>query len=128
MKANRLLVIAILIAAGSLHVSAQENLKALIQKCEKMESVNINIIRNRDEETKKLTRTITNISFRNNEALLNEFITAFEKDREMADQEIENKSGGKIKNIFYRFGNTNYSFSVGEDGSASISVIDNKED
>ncbi|MDH6306505.1 putative membrane-anchored protein [Parabacteroides sp. PF5-5] len=133
MKTKRLIVVAILLIAGSLSTElfAQDAIKALVQKCENMENVNVNIVRNRNKETRKVERTITSISFSNNEALVNEFIAAFNKDKEMTDQEIENRSNGKVNNIFYRFGNTSYSFTQGEEGSGSISIIersDNKKD
>jgi hypothetical protein len=127
MKTRSLIAVAILLLTGSLaaDLSAQETLKALVKKCENMENVDINVVRKRDEKTRALERTVTSIRINNNQALVNEFIAAFEKDKEMADQEIENKSNGKIKNIHYRFGDASYSFSPGSNGSASITVIEN---
>lgn len=130
MKAKNVIVVAILLIAGSFstEVFAQETLKALVKKCETMENVNINVVRNRDKETRKMKRMIVNISFNNNPALLKEFIDAFEKDKEMADQEISNSANGKITNMFYRFGNVSYSFSQNEGGGGSISVIEKEEE
>lgn len=127
MKTSRLFAVAILLIAGSLsiNVSAQEALKAVVKKCETMESVSINIVRNKDKGTKELTRSIINISFSNNEALVKEFVAAFNKDREQADQEIENRENGKINRLMLKFGNTRYSFSQEDTGSGSISVIEN---
>ncbi|MDR3142997.1 MAG: DUF5024 domain-containing protein [Tannerellaceae bacterium] len=129
MKTRNLIAVAILLLTGSLaaDLSAQETLKALVKKCENMENVNISVVRNKNKETREMQRAIINISFNNNQALAGEFIAAFEKDKEMADQEIENKSNGKTTTIFYRFGNVTYSFSQGNDGSASISVIEKYE-
>lgn len=125
MKTKSLLVTAILLIAGSLSgLSAQETLKALVKKCESMENVNVNMVRSRNKETKQLERNITTISFSNNQALVNEIVAAFEKDKDLADQEIENRSGGKVTNMFYRFGNASYSFSQNEEGGGSLSIIE----
>lgn len=127
MKAKSFIVVAIILVAGSFssEVFAQEALKALVKKCENMENVNINVVRNKNKETREMERVITNINFDGNQALVNEFIAAFEKDRGMADQEIENKSNGKITNMFYKFGNVSYSFSQNDEGGASVSVMEN---
>jgi poly(A) polymerase Pap1 len=130
MKTRNLIVVAILLLTGSLSADlfAQETLKALIKKCESMENVNVNVVRSKNKETRELEQEMTSISFRNNQALVNEFIAAFAKDKEMADQEIENKSNGKITNLFYRFGDVSYSFSQHDDTGASVSVMNgNKE-
>jgi hypothetical protein len=131
MKTRNLIAVTILLLTGSLATDlfAQETLKALVQKCENMENVNINVVRRRNKETKEMERTITNISFSDNQALKNEFIAAFDKDKGLVDQEIENRSNGKIINIFYRFGDISYSFSLSQsdDGSESISVIEKYE-
>ena len=130
MKTKSLIVTVIFLVAGnfSMDLFAQESLKALVQKCENMENVNINVVRKRNTETRKLERQITTVSFGDNQALVNEFIAAFDKEKEKADQEIENRSGGKITNIFYRFGDVSYSFSQGDDGSASITVIEKENE
>ncbi len=131
MKKKSLILIAIMLIAGSIstEVFAQEAIKALVKKCENMQNVNINIVRSRNKDTKKLERVVKNISFSNDKILADEFIAAFEKDREMADKEIENMSNGKLDNLFYRFGNSSYSFSYDkEGGSVSITVIEREDD
>jgi hypothetical protein len=129
MKTRHLIAVAILLLTGSLAngLSAQETLKALVKKCQNMENVSVSVVRNKNKETKKPEQAITSISFNDNQALENEFIAAFEKDRALADQEIENKSNGRITNMFYRFGEVSYSFSHDDDGSASVSVIEKYE-
>jgi hypothetical protein len=126
MKTRNLIVAAILLLTGSLATDlyAQETLKALMKKCENMENVDVDVVRSRNKETKKLERVVTEISFKNNQTLVNEIIAAFEKDREMADKEIEEKSNGKIKELFYRFGDNSYSFTQRDNGGGSISVIE----
>lgn len=126
MKTNWLIVVLILFIAGcfSTDLSAQETLKALVKKCENMENVDLSIVRNKDEKTRKVTQVITGISFNNNEALVKEILDAFNKDKAMADQEIESKKGGKVSSLFYRFGSTSYSFSEKGTGGGSLSVIE----
>ena len=130
MKTKSLIVAAIFLVVGSFSMDmfAQDALKALVQKCENMENVNVNVVRSRNKETRKLERLVTSISFSDNQALVNEFIAAFNKDKDMADQEIENRSGGKITNVFYIFGDRSYSFSQDDDGSASITVIERERE
>ena len=126
MNTNRLIVVLILFIAGcfSMELSAQEALKALVKKCENMGNVNLSIVRNKNKETKKVTQVITGISFNNNEALVKEILAAFNNDKDMADQEIEDRTNGRINSLFYSFGSTSYSFSVDENGNGSLSVID----
>jgi hypothetical protein len=125
MKTRSLIAAAILLLGGSLSADlfAQETLKALVKKCESMENVNINVVRSKNKETREPEKEIINISFVNNQALVDEFIAAFAKEKELADQEIENKSNGKITNLFYRFGDVSYSFSQHDETGASVSVM-----
>ncbi|MDR2919154.1 MAG: DUF5024 domain-containing protein [Tannerella sp.] len=125
MKTSQLIVVLVLLVAGcfSMDLSAQETLKALVKKCENMENVNVNIVRNKDKTTRKVSKVITSISFSNNEVLVKEILAAFNKDKDMADQEIENRSNGRVNNLFYRFGSVSYSFSEDGNGSGSLSVI-----
>jgi hypothetical protein len=129
MKTRHLIAVAILLLTGSLATDlyAQETLKALMKKCENMENTKVEVLRRRNKETKKLEQVITEVKFGDNQALINEFIAAFEKDREMADQEIEEKSNGKIKELYYRFGNATYSLSQRDNGRGSITVIERFE-
>jgi hypothetical protein len=128
MKTRHLIAAAILLITGSLSadLSAQETLKALVKKCESMDNVNTSVVRNRNKQTKKLEKEIISLNFSNNQALVNEFIAAFEKDKLMADKEIEGTNNGR-KTLFYRFGDTSYSFSQLNEGSASVSVIQKDE-
>lgn len=131
MKTNRIMVVmAILLIAGcfSTELVAQEAIKALVKRCETMNNVNISIVRNKNKDTKEVSRSITSIDFSNNDALTKEFVAAFEKERNQADQEMENRSNGKVNSLYYTFGNTTYSFSVNEDGRVSVSVIEKNDD
>jgi hypothetical protein len=128
MKTKHVIVTAILLIAGgfSMQATAQEALNALVRKCETLDSVDTNIVRSRDKETKQLNRSITDLTIRNNEALVNEFTAAFKKEEENATQAIENKQGGKTVSFFYRFDNVDFSFSIQDKGNATVSVIENK--
>ncbi len=128
MKMKGIVISMLLLLIGSIcaEVSAQENIEAVIRKCESMESVNMTVVRNRDPKTKKLQQTITSISIKNNPALVNELVAALKKDEPNATQAIDRKKNGKIVPQYYSFGSISYSFSLKEDGNASISVIDSR--
>lgn len=131
MNMKKVLVVAMLLLIGSftLDAVAQEAIKALVKKCENMESVNISTVRDRNKETKKVSRSVISISINKSDtALINEFIAAFEKDKIYADKEIENKTKGEVSSLFYQFGNTSYSLSLSKSGSASVSIIQKGED
>ncbi|MDR0758019.1 MAG: DUF5024 domain-containing protein [Tannerella sp.] len=121
-----------LLGSFSMESSAQEAIKALIKKCETLETVDVNIIRHRDRNTKEVTRSVTSIQIHSNPALVKEFQDAFQKayddfskDKKVADREIITRRGGKIVNLQYRYGNVDYSFSVDNDGQdANVSVIE----
>ncbi|MDR1601317.1 MAG: DUF5024 domain-containing protein [Tannerella sp.] len=124
-----------LLGGFSMESSAQEAIKALIKKCETMETVDINIVRNRDRNTKEVTRSVTGIQIHSNPALVKEFQDAFQKayddfskGKEVADREIISRRGGKIVSLQYRYGNVDYHFSVDNDGkSANVSVIERSD-
>ena len=111
----------------SADVSAQEAIRAVIKKCETMEDVKISVIRNKDKATKKVTQVITDVSFKNNEALSKEILAAFEKDKDKSDQEIEEWAGGRLKEMLYRFGYSYYTFSQKEDGSCTLTAVESEK-
>lgn len=131
MKAKSFLFVAFffIFAAFSNHVVAQENLNALIKKCETMDDVDISIVHQRDRKTMKTTQIIKSVSIKNKKSLVDDFIKAFELDRDKAYQAIDNKKKGRMLPSFYQFSDgsrsISYSFSVsGTNGeNASISVI-----
>jgi hypothetical protein len=121
-----------LLGSFSMESSAQEAIKALIKKCETLETVDIDIVRHRDRNTKEVTRSVTSIQIRSNPALVKEFQDAFQKayddfskGKDVADREIITRRGGKIVNLVYRYGSVTYNFSVDNNGqSANVSVIE----
>jgi hypothetical protein len=126
MKTRSLIAVAILLLTGSLaaDVSAQETLKALVKKCESTKNAKVEIIRRRNKETKKLEKVITEVKLGGNQALLNEFIAAFEKDSEMADKETESIADGEIKELYYRFGSVAYILEHKGRGASVIVIED----
>jgi hypothetical protein len=127
MRTKNVWIVAIMLLVGSFSVNltAQETIEALVKKCESMESVNIRIVRNRDK-AKKITESVVQIIIpaQSDQALIDSFVAAFRKDREMANEEIENIEKGKLVRLFYRFDKRTYSLSIQGDGSAKVSIID----
>jgi hypothetical protein len=132
MKKSSRILIGALFCLGLIttEAGAQEAVKALLKKCESMENLDINIIRSRDKETGEVRNSVTSIRIESNPALVKEFQDAFQSDyqknNEVADQELITRRGGKIVNLMLRYGNIHYQFSVDEkkDGDASVSVIE----
>ncbi|MDR0962514.1 MAG: DUF5024 domain-containing protein [Mediterranea sp.] len=104
-------------------VHAQETLKILIQKCETMDDVDINIIRRKDKKTGELEHSAVTITIKDNKPLCEEFEKAFRKDSESAEQEIISRKGKIVSSIFCRFGDVSYSYSQSSAGNATVSVI-----
>ena len=126
MKKNGLIMLLLFIMSSlSMELVAQENLNALVKKCETMPSLEVDVIKNKNEETKKLEVSVIAISIENNQALVNEFLSAFEKDKEDATKTIENSANGE-HSLLCVFDKVSYSISYGEkNGSASVSVLYN---
>ncbi|MDR0836536.1 MAG: DUF5024 domain-containing protein [Tannerella sp.] len=125
MKVKKIIVTGFLLIAGgfSMSVSAQENIKALIEKCKSMEAnrLEVNVVRKKNKETKKIEREFVQISFEYNPALVKEFIVAFNKDKSAAIEEIERTKNG-LKSRIYHFDNIICSFSQNKKGGASVSM------
>ena len=100
----------------STKLAAQENLNALVKKCENetMKGVYMEIIHTKNTLTKKFEPTITKINIEFNPTLINEFVKALQKDEEKAIQKIEKKTGKQLISLFYSFDNADYTFYYGE--------------
>jgi len=134
MKRN-VFIMALLFIMSSLTMEliAQENLNALVKKCETMSSVDMGFVRTKNSQTKKLETKIINITINQNQALINEFLAAFKKDEENALNVIEDKKGGVVNHLHYKFNNVTYTLSMGKkniignydekEGCASVSII-----
>ncbi|MDR2969954.1 MAG: DUF5024 domain-containing protein [Tannerellaceae bacterium] len=121
MKTKHLFLVVILLFTGSMasEIQAQSNIKALFRKCEAMDDVEMSRIRNRDEGKEK---TITGVTFKNNEQLLKEFQDACKKDEGEARFISEEKVDGKMVPKFYRFDNATFSYDVNKDGNGQTTV------
>ena len=102
---------------------AQESIKAVIQKCEQKKSVEMTYIINKDPETKKVLSNITTVKIKDDPALVKEFVSAFEKDKDKAYS-----VSGSIKNGVST--PSNYKFSSGKESyiSCTMSVSNNNAD
>lgn len=129
MKTKKMIVAGAILLAGSftMGLQAQEHLNALAKKCESMDKVDMDIIYYKNKETKKIERIVRSFEFTDTQ-LLNEFLAAFEKDKETAYKVMEAKKNGKIMPSLYRFstGTTDrvYSLDISKTGKTSISVIE----
>ena len=88
MKTRNLILTAVLLMAGSWagDLLAQTNLNALMKKCESKDKVNVEVIYDKYRKTKKPVKEVITITFstKDNPKLLDEFINAFQKDKEAA--------------------------------------------
>jgi len=105
-------IMTLLFIGFSIKLVAQENLDALVKKCENetMKGVYMEVIYTKNAQTKKFEPTITKISIEFNPTLINEFLNALKKDEEKAVQKIEKKTGKRTISFFYSFENADYTF------------------
>ena len=93
-----------------------------------MDTIDMNVIYNKNRETKKTEKIIKTVTFSNNQKLLDEFVAAFEKDKDAAYKIIDDKKSGKLLPSFYRFGSgkndISYSLSVSKSGKITVSKIE----
>jgi len=116
---TRYLMIAIvLLSAGffTTEVHAQENIKAMIKKCESMDEViEADIVRYNDPRIKKLSRSTILIKMLATPALEQQLEEAFRKDSAKATQAVEQKKDGKVSHMLYRFDSSTYSYTISND-------------
>lgn len=124
MKAKHVFLVAMMLFVGSftMEMAAQSAIEAVVKKCETMKDVEVSKMTTRDKDTKKVTREITTITFRDNQALANEVVAAFNKDKANALHEAESSSNGQVTSIFYKFEKASYSYSQ-RSGRVSITII-----
>jgi len=114
MKSRNVAIAVILSLLGGVSVEskAQETIQALLKKCENMDSVTVSVIRDKDKETGKITRDLTNVSFKTNSnpALEKEFLAAFQKEEDKADRVSKNISNGKTTSMLFVFGELQFNY------------------
>jgi len=123
MKTKLLLTIIVLLA-GSLFfsASAQDNINTLIEKCKKMDNIDVNVSKVKTSTDGKSTSfETTTISIKSNKSLTDEFLAAFKRDSEKADSTTENETNGEINLLMCTFGSNIYTYSSKKDG-VTISV------
>ena len=122
MKRNGLIMMALIASCTSMTLLAQENLDALIKKCEALPSIDMSVTRTRNAQTKELEREIISFTIHDNPDLVNEFLTVFKKDEVNAITVNETKQGGRTKSLYYKFEKATYSFSLKDEKSVSITI------
>lgn len=107
MKTKRIILATALLfsVAGIGKIKAQESINALMQRCETIDNVNVEVLYEKNPKTKKAEKNIVTITFfeKDNPKLLEDFLAAFKKDREAAYKVIENKKNGKVMPSYYRY-------------------------
>ena len=123
MKTKRFIIMVILFITGGffMNMSAQEALNAIAKKCETMDEIVTSVIKERDKVTKKLTRYVLSVEFKDNEMLKKEILSAFEKDKEMADKETKTYRNGLLS-LVYVLGESIYTFTEEENGTVTFWV------
>lgn len=102
-KIKSFLLLFLIVGTMSSSIMAQQNLSAWMKRCESVESIEMTVITRRNPETKKEESKIVKVVFVDNKALLDELLSAFQKDKESAYQFSEKKSTGVIRPEFCRF-------------------------
>jgi len=140
MKSRNLVMAVLLLTASSLVTGAlaQENIQALIKKCETMDVIDANIVRNKATTPTFETRTtgisgnnirtsvrlrqssfaprsVINMTLKYSPSLEKEIVAAFRKDQDKAIHEVEQRKNGKVSHILYRFEDSEYSFTIKND-------------
>jgi hypothetical protein len=120
---TKVLALAIIMAATSLttSASAQDRILALFKKCETLDNVDMNVIRERKDG--KLADEIVNIRIAGNEALVNEFLAAFKAEEPNMISVIEKKVSGKLVPNMMEFESCTISFNLRDKANANISKI-----
>ena len=131
MKLRIFLIAVVLFTAGSFTMEAlgQENIKAMIKKCETMDVIDANIVRHypsnaQTSSNRQATasssfinspRSIINITLKYTPELEREIVVAFRKDQEKVTREVEQRKEGKVTHMLYRFEDSEYSFTIKND-------------
>ena len=134
MKTNnwkKLLMATLWLGMCAVPAMAQKNIDKIVEELEKRDDVEINVVTNRDPETRKVTKCIKSLTFKD-EKVLKRLIEAYNKDEEYTTKAIKNsniKAGKTELNYMYTFphkeGKYNYALNTGKDGYVFLSIIFN---
>jgi hypothetical protein len=123
-KNVKLFVLCLIFSGFSLEISAQNHLDALIKKCETHKSVDMEVVKSKRKTEKDVEPKTVNIRITNDKKLVNEFLDAFKKDADNAEQVMfkKRKEDNKINYYQCRFENQTYTMVIKEEGNANITV------
>lgn len=130
MKSLYKMLISFMLLGMAVPMLGQKNLEKWVDKCEKMKSVDITVIKKRNPDTGKWEKDLMTIRFSNNEELYDELVDACAKDEEGAYDVIKTRKDGRNIPQIYSFKTgklkTKYLFNRSAAGSVMVTVI--KED
>lgn len=92
-----LLAFILFVGIGTIQVYGQKNLENWVKKCENNESIDMTMISNKNPKTKKETKKVIQIKFKNNESLQKELINAFNRDKDNATRVSMERSNGMTR-------------------------------
>lgn len=134
MKTNnwkKLLMAVVGLSMCAVPVMAQKNIDKIVEELEKRDDIEINVVTNRDPETRKITKFIKSITFKDEE-VLKRLIEAYDKDEEYTITAIKNSSkevGQTELNYMFTFshkeGKYNYALNTEKNGYIVLSIIFN---
>ena len=126
MKKTILLTVILLLPAGFFAEAAraQENIRAMMKKCENLAVVEKDITRSKYPLIKTFNRTTTVITVMYEPLLEKELEEAFLRDSEHALQTEEQIRDSRVSSIRCRFESSTYSYSI---SNSSISIIESLE-
>ena len=126
MKKTILLTVILLLPAGFFAEAAraQENIRAMMKKCENLAVVEKDITRSKYPLIKTFNRTTTVITVMYDPLLEKELEEAFRRDSEHALQTEEQIRDSRVSSIRCRFESSTYSYSI---SNSSISIIESLE-
>ncbi len=100
MKTRFFALLFLLCGTGAL--SAQQRIEQLVVRAENDPNVDTSVVINRNRESGETQRTVKTVTIRDNRALVSEFRTAFDRDRDDAYQITESTENGVVSKR-YRF-------------------------
>lgn len=99
------MLVTLLLCMGAVPMMAQKNIDKLVEELEKRRDVAINSVTSRDPKTRKITKIVKNLSFK--DRLMNgKLIKAFEKDEEYtitAIKDLPKGRNGDSSNVSFTF-------------------------
>lgn len=124
---TKLLALAFALAIGP-QLFSQTNLNNLLKQCETKTTVDMNVVMDRNRETGEISRIVKNVTINNDKRLVDDFLSAFSRDKDKADKIIENIRGGRTIPSLYQFRDgekrISYSFSLTDDSNANVTYIE----